>query len=438
MSLPLLATALLGLLKSEVALGIVSGAVGQALFDVGKSPVARLARQWQTAQVGNNDLGRALERAYRKALGAIALGLAGPTGPLGAWTSDKVCREFAADLEVRCFAPFAAEAGLDEVACQKLRRDGRWYCLRLSEAARRVLDLGDLAPYETVDRLLYAGGEFDLAQTGAIAELSARAGRELLDRVRAEGVSERFCDLLAYAPPDAAGQRGASLLLGAVVYFFQEELKADERVARTLTHKTLQEVRIEQARQQEKLTRQLQELQQGIARLQEQGATAMNRGDFAAAQELVGQGQELKKQQTTHQAGLQEAADQLARLPQAEAVLAAIEAGMARYAELLGEIKTLITTRFDELDSWLREEFGIVERSLRRIEDTLNAIQRSLKVYTRLVLIIVVIEALVWLAYRYLNSWVKVPVWALVVFLVLLPVLVYLWGTASEQVQRVV
>jgi tetratricopeptide (TPR) repeat protein len=433
MSLPLLTTALLALLKSEVAVGIVSGAAGQALFDVAKSPVARLAQQWQKARLGNNDLGRALERAYRKALGAIALGLADAPGAWGVLTSE-VSREFAADFQARFLAPFAAETGLDEAARQKLRRDGRWCCHRLSEAAGRVLDLGDLSPYETVDRLLYAGGGLDPAQAGAIAELSARAGRELLDRVRAEGIPGRFCDLLAYTPPDAAGQRQAPLLLGAIVYFFQEELKADERVARTLTHKTLQEVRVEQARQQELLNRQLQEIRQDIIRLQEQGAAAIGRGDFAAAQALVNQGQELSKQQAVHQAGLQEAADQLARIPQAEAVLAAIDAGMARYAEMLGEIKTLITTRFDELEGWLHQEFGFVERALRRIEDTLNAIQRSLKVYTRLVLIIVVVEFLVWLAYQYLNSWVKVPVWALVVFLVLLPVLIYLWRTADEQV----
>ncbi len=414
----LLAAGLVTFLKGEVAANIVCGAVGQAFYDVAKSPIAQLARKWQDARISNHDLERALERAYGRAIGAIALGLTGGAGPRS-WGADKLSREFADAFDENFFAPFAETTGLTEVECRRLRAQGKDYCRRLSETADQVLGGKGSSTYETIDQLLFAGLGGDLSRTNTIIAQRSVAADELIKRVDAvmrgaapADVRDRFCQLLAYAPRDMAGKGQTPLLLGAILYFFQEELKADVRVSAIMTHHDLRQLRIEQASQKDELTKQLTEIRQELD-------AARRRGDLAATQRCAAQ-------EVGMQAAVQETDAQLAQLPVAEEIFAVIDAGMSRYEESFSAIKDLITSRFDELEYWLRADIQAIRYSLDDIKDQIIHPQHPVKTYGWLVLAIMADVALVVLIYLYFDQWVKIPLWSLLAFMILSAALVVL------------
>ena len=199
-----------------------------------------IAAKWKTAGVTNHDLQKALRESYCDALNSVEFGFRRREGLLDSLGKRRLYREITASFDKEFLTPFISETSLSEDELQSLAREGAKYCRILREAVDRLLPKEDV-PNITIEDLLLTGHKLEGADD--LRKLNEKAKADLMTKVRSvEGVPKFFFDFLDYK----------NLLMGSIVFFYGERIKADERVRSILTHAELQRIREEQSQRYQK------------------------------------------------------------------------------------------------------------------------------------------------------------------------------------------
>lgn len=193
--------------------------------------------KWKSANITNHDLQRALRASYEDALNSINFAFRQKTGLLDKLGKNRLHKEVTITFNDQFLNPFVAEKKLSPEELRNLALNCSDYCKLLRSSVDTVLPLAEISEV-TIEDLLLTGR--NLKGADDLYRLNSRATEELMEKVRrVDGIPDLFCELLAY--------RG--LLLGSIVFFFNERIKSDERVRSILTHSELQHIREEQNRQ---------------------------------------------------------------------------------------------------------------------------------------------------------------------------------------------
>ena len=196
--------------------------------------------KWKAANITNHDLQRALRAAYEDALSAINFAFRQRAGLLDKLGKNRLHKEITTSFNDQFLNPFITEKKLSTEEIKSLALNCSSYCKLLASSADMVLPLTEVSEV-TIEDLLLTGR--DLKGAEDLLKLNMTATAELIERIRLiEDIPTLFCDLLAYK----------GLLLGAIVFFFNERIKSDERVRSILMHSELQRIREENDRQHHK------------------------------------------------------------------------------------------------------------------------------------------------------------------------------------------
>ena len=199
-----------------------------------------IAAKWRTAGVTNHDLQKALRESYCDALSSIEFGFQRREGLLDALGKRRLYREITTNFDKEFLTPFISETSLSQDELESRVQEGAKYCRILREAVDQLLPKEDV-PNITIEDLLLTGRKLKGADD--LRKLNSEAKADLMTKVRSvEGVPKFFFDFLDYK----------DLLMGSIVFFYGERIKADERVRSILTHAELQRIREEQSQQYQK------------------------------------------------------------------------------------------------------------------------------------------------------------------------------------------
>jgi tetratricopeptide (TPR) repeat protein len=193
--------------------------------------------KWKAANITNHDLQRALRASYEDALDSINFAFRQKIGLLDKLGKNRLHKEITASFNDQFLNPFITEKKLSTEEIKTLAFNCSSYCKLLSSSIDIVLPLTEVSEV-TIEDLLLTGR--NLKGSEDLSKLNTTAVAELIERIRqVEGIPDLFCELLAYK----------ELLLGSIVFYFNERIKSDERVRSILMHSELQRIREEYNRQ---------------------------------------------------------------------------------------------------------------------------------------------------------------------------------------------
>lgn len=327
---------------------LLAGDLTGALLTEVAGPAAQALRTHFT--LTGRELGTALGDSLVRALAAI-------DDELNGWRIRKTLgsrleREYQARIRVDFLEPFAAEHGLDAAACQQLCRDVGHGCGQLIQARPQLLASGAFSEFD-VALLLASGDDEPLG-----ASLLARS------------------DTIDGFTPLAATVRAFLLyhdLLGdAVLYFFRETLRRDQRVKATLD-----------ALQQAGLWRDLRQHSATLQALLDERLAALQRQQQAAHQALLNAAQDAD---TTRTNALRAEFDRLSALvaqyPERSAALQAAArdhtARLQVFEERFGDWSDYLGMRLDELQQAVLAGLVGIEQHLDRQDALLEDIRALL------------------------------------------------------------
>jgi serine/threonine protein kinase len=217
-----------------------------------------IAAKWRTSGVTNHDLQKALRESYCDALSSIEFGFQRKEGLLDSLGKRRLYREITSNFDKEFLSPFISETSLSEDELESLTREGATYCRILREAVDQLLPKEDISNI-TIEDLLLTGRELKDAED--LRKMNDKAKDDLMAKVRSlEDIPEFFFDFLDYK----------DLLVGSIVFFYGEKIKANDRVRSIFTHAELQRIREEQSQQYQKQAAKLEKaLQSQISAFQQ-------------------------------------------------------------------------------------------------------------------------------------------------------------------------
>jgi len=196
-----------------------------------------IALKWKSANITNHDLQRALRASYEDALNSINFAFRQKAGFLDKFDKKRLHQEITVSFNDQFLNPFVTEKQLSAEEVRTLAANCPAYCKLLQSSVDTILPLTEISNISIEDLLMIG---HNLKGADDLYQLNSKAGSELMEKIRLiEGVPELFYELLAYK----------GLLLGSIVFFFNERIKSDERVRSILMHSELQRIREEQNRQ---------------------------------------------------------------------------------------------------------------------------------------------------------------------------------------------
>jgi len=216
-----------------------------------------------------SEINKAYQNSYGYSLVAITVGLSASEQKLAfvrKFLHSKITREFADQIELNYFLPFAEECFVPEESLGELRQQ---FIAELKKSAKIKDDLfqvEEIGEEELTDLINYQG-------SFAITELVITQMQEIMK------LDETLAEFLRYQ----------ELLGNAILFFFREQLRNDERLEKT--HAALQR---------EGLTMGVQDIQAKLKAAEEQIVKAV-KDNSPNLPELVQQLDNLKQTQTTWQ-----------------------------------------------------------------------------------------------------------------------------------------
>lgn len=335
-------------------LGSLTGGFGGGVVG-GKA--AQLLREHFTLTAAQ--VGQALQDSFGYAMAAIAIGVAPEAQARSLWNrlvASKVTREFSCQVLAEYLEPFAQERGLAGEALGTLRSQAVIMCQAL---ARRKEELFPDSRFPEADLAA-------LLQESFSAEVSAL----VLEQVGPVDPAE-LAELLAYR----------DLLGDAVLFFFHERMRKDERVEKTLAAlqreglwADLRDVKAAQSALQDMLGARLTELQGQLTQQQAIVIQATQAGDYAQLPALAQTLQALKTDIGSVQGRL---ADLPERLQEVQAAWRAVDGRVIELGERLGAWGELMTVGFNEVLSGLEVLGEEMHRARAAAEQARDAAQET-------------------------------------------------------------
>jgi TRAP-type C4-dicarboxylate transport system substrate-binding protein/tRNA A-37 threonylcarbamoyl transferase component Bud32 len=217
-----------------------------------------IAAKWKHAGITNHDIQKAFRKAYDEAVSSIEFGFGQREGLLEFVGKRRLYQDITSNFTSEFLIPFAAEKELSDDEFGELARDSSRYCKALRDAIDYILPKEEIQ-IDTVEDLLFTG--HTLIEADNLQKLNADAKADLMNRVRSvPGIPEIFLEFLEYK----------DLFAGSIVFFFNERIKADERVKSILMHTELQRIREEQDQKFQEQARKLErELNSQMASFQQ-------------------------------------------------------------------------------------------------------------------------------------------------------------------------
>jgi tRNA A-37 threonylcarbamoyl transferase component Bud32 len=229
------------MIESLVTLGLLSELLtGFGVNIASAAAFEWIAAKWRTTGVTNHDLQKALRESYCDALSSIEFGFHRQEGLLDSFGKRRLYREITSNFDKEFLTPFISETSISEDELENLTRDGATYCRILREAVDQLLPKEDISNI-TIEDLLLTGSKLEDADD--LRRLNNKAKADLMASVHSvKDIPELFFDFLDYK----------DLLIGSLVFFYGEKIKANERVRSIFTHAELQRIREEQSQQYQK------------------------------------------------------------------------------------------------------------------------------------------------------------------------------------------
>jgi WD40 repeat protein/predicted nucleic acid-binding Zn-ribbon protein len=358
-------------LTATVAGNLVMGCLGNLAYDLSLS---RVAGFWDRMNLGNHDLQRALQEAYRSTLATIELLMAPRRGVQGLLRklapAQRAERELADDFSDKLLTPF-----LERHAIEGKRRDA---FLRASRGAAQHLQ-GQAEAVMQADRLVEGEvgparaplANADARQTFSLIESILFTGQDLAPaRVEAAGgaaVSRAFGgtglpEALFYALLKEQG-----LFLNGLVFHLDIAIKNNQKVANILQEYRSQQHQVSREAEKGRRDEERRQLGEKLDRLERAVLAAGTRGDDVA---------ELRRQQ---QALLDESRRLDERTSRAESWLelhVTLKRQIESYSESLGTLQPLVEQLAGKVDEVLAELHKL-EEGIREVADTTRETQAT-------------------------------------------------------------
>lgn len=295
---------------------------------------------WKDYTQSSYDLQDALRSACLKAASTLAIGLA-PEEQLQKGLRlpiTKLRREYVDMLDARYIQPFCTQHANQ---AQPLRQQAKAQCARLSTFFK-TFPFHDLSAKE-IATLVY---NTRFVTSIAIFQDQTRLTKTALQREFSKAnLSPEFIAFLVF-PDDGAG-----ILFDSILYFFEEEIKTNQRVSAILArfdqHVVLQEIQSRHADAQQKLS----DLQAQIAKYESQG-------QFDQIPKIAGEAQKLEKHE-------QQMKKLMGILTQNAEVCQRLDAQVADVHAALGSFNRNVADHFESLQTWLHTELEAVKDDLK-------------------------------------------------------------------------
>ena len=324
---------------------LLSTLLAALVGDLAKDWVKQKARDtvlqaWQNYTQGNDDVQAALRQAFINTPTALAFALSPDHWLVQQFkfTPPKLSREFAAAIETRYLQPFC---GQNQDLRQKLRRIGKTQCQQLAQALR-AYPFHALSGAEAANLLYNVQFIGDAATMRQQAQLTKTALRAALRQAQLDA---DFIEFLLF-PNDGAGA-----LYEGVLCYFEEAVKANDRLSRALAHFERQQI-LANAQQTQ---RDCDALQQKLDAVQ---AQLSKQTEAVERARLTQQAARIEGERRRMAGLLALLAKNLELWQQADAEFQAVRAEF-------GVMSRELAGRFDLLQHWLNGEFDAVKTEVR-------------------------------------------------------------------------
>ena len=324
---------------------LLSTLLAALVGDLAKDWVKQKARDtvlqaWQNYTQGNDDVQAALRQAFLNAPTALAFALSPDHWLVQQFkfTPPKRSREFAAAIETRYLQPFC---GSNQDMRQKLRRIGKAQCQQLAQVLG-AYPFHALSGAEAANVLYNVRFISDAETMRQQAQLTKTALRAALRQARLDA---DFIEFLLF-PNDGAGA-----LYEGVLCYFEEAVKANDRLSRALAHFERQQI-LANAQQTQRDCDALQQKFDAVQAQLSQQTEAVERA------RLTQQAARIEGERRRMAGLLALLAKNLELWQQADAEFQAVRAEF-------GVMSRELAGRVDLLQSWLNGEFDAVKTEVR-------------------------------------------------------------------------
>ncbi len=271
---------------------------------------------------------------------------------------EKIAREFSNQLKELYLLPYIAGVGISqEEQLQKFCKEGARICNDLSKQSKESLPSGDFPDFE-IASLLNSRQSFEISDvlTQRIIQLHPNTDQQVLHFFQYN-----------------------NLLGNALLYFFKEKLRRNQRVEKTINAlrqeglwADIRDLKGTQLQMKQHLEEKLTEIQAQLAKHTQMMAEYAQKNEFDKVAELASLGKSLQLQQ-------QEQNDILKTLPEkferAEQTWNEIGGKLDRFETHMGALCDIITDKFSEIQGQLEgfsEDLNEIKKYLRRIERELK------------------------------------------------------------------
>ena len=339
-------------ISGVLCLPAVQKIAGDATAKVGKI-------LWHHFKDSSHVLAEAFQDSYGCAMAAIAAGLAPEHFSEPFWKTlsakfkktiaSKVSREFSSQLQEHYLLPFAQQASLNNDDLLAFQQNTYALCQQLLKQRKEILPLTELKEndWATLVHDTFAG------------DVSAI----LVEQIQ----NQQPCD-----DQIAAFLRCRNLLGDAVLFFFREMLRKNDRVEKTLAELQreglwldLRDLKAAQTQMQETLQEQLARIESQLGEKQNAVMTAMQQGNFAALGEFAPQLQSLQQES-------QQRKEHLERIP---SILQEAQQAWSNF----GERMELFEQRFGYWCEAIAEQVELVFDKVGEIDVKLEEIHQDTK-----------------------------------------------------------
>ncbi|GAK53301.1 putative serine/threonine protein kinase [Candidatus Moduliflexus flocculans] len=311
--------------------------VGETLKNFyGQKATDAVLQTWKNYTQGNHDVQRALQQAFCKTPTAIGLGLVQDDW----WTRQmqftppKLIREFAETIQTRYIKPFC---GNDRTKAEELNVIGKEQCKALDQFFK-TFSFRDV-PTEDVANLLYNlrfVTDADIMRRQR--ELTKDTLRKALEQTKQ--FAPIFLDALFFST------QGSGMLYDGVVFYFEEEIKSNERVKNVLAHFDRQQLLANTERAKQEFSK----LQQQISGLETKLDELKQARKFSDMTPIAEKLDKMERRSQQYEIALK-------RSEQNAAAWQRVESDLHGIRQSFGLISAELSERFAEFQVWLNAEF---------------------------------------------------------------------------------
>ncbi len=374
-------------LTATVAGNLVMGCLGNLAYDLSLS---RVAGFWDRMNLGNHDLQRALEEAYRSTLATVELLLAPRRGVQGLLRklapAQRAERELADDFSDKLLAPFLDRHRIEGKQREAFLKASRQAAQHLQGQAEAVMQAdrlaeGELGPdraplanadarqtFSLIQSILFSGQ--DLAQAPDLASSSRAAAESLLARIETAGgtaVSRAFAGTGLQETLFYALLKEQELFLNGLVFHLDIAIKNNQKVANILQEYRSQQQQVSREAEKGRREEERRQLEDKLDRLERVVLAGAARGDDIA---------ELRRQQQALRDQSRRLEERTSRAESWLELHAGLERRIESYSESLGTLRPLVEQLTGKVDEVLAEVRKL-EDGIREVAETTRETQST-------------------------------------------------------------